>query len=249
MKHAIIADIHANLPALQTVLRDAEQQGCTHHACLGDIVGYYWQPKECVDIIRGMNIPCVQGNHDLYCSTDEPLDGFNPDAAEAVCWTREQLAEDDRQWLRNLPLVQVVDGFTIVHAVLDQPARWGYVFDKPMAATSFAHQTTPVCFFGHTHVPVAFVRDSVVRGGTFSKFKIESGKQYFINVGSVGQPRDNNPRAAYVTYDVETQVIELRRLDCPPPEPPRGGFDSPPVRKPPLGPNSPLISSQKKEAR
>jgi predicted phosphodiesterase len=247
MKYAIIADIHANLPALQTVLRDAEQQGCTHTACLGDLVGYNWQPKECVDIIRGMNIPCVQGNHDLYCSTDEPLDDFKPQAAEAVQWTREQLTVNDRKWLRNLPLVQFIDGFTIVHALLDQPERWGYVFDKLMAATSLQHQTTPVCFFGHTHVPVAFVKDSVVRGGTFSQFKIEAGKQYFINAGSVGQPRDNNPKAGHVTYDLDTQVIELRRLDYPRSEPPPGGFGLFPAPKPPVGPRGPLRAEADEE--
>jgi predicted phosphodiesterase len=87
------------------------------------------------------------------------------------------------------------------------------VFDKLAAAASFTYQNTPICFFGHTHVPVAFVRDSVVRGGTYSKFKIEAGKKYFINVGSVGQSRDGVPKATYVTYDVDEQSIELRRLD------------------------------------
>lgn len=241
MKYAIIADIHANLPALQTVLQDAEQQSCTHTACLGDIVGYCWYPKECVDIIRGMNIPCVQGNWDEYCSSENSLEDFNANTAEMVRWTREQLTEDARQWLRNLPLVQLIDGFTITHGTLDQPERWGYVFDKLMAAASFTYQQTPVCFFGHTHVPVAFIRDSVVRGGTFSKIKIEPGRKYFMNVGSVGQPRDNNPKAAYVTYDLETQIIELRRLDYPRPEPPPGGF---PISKPPVGPRGPLIARQ-----
>lgn len=244
MKYAIIADIHANLPALQSVLRDAEQQGCTHHACLGDLVGYCWNPKECVDIIRGMNLPCVRGDWDVYCSTDEPLEGFNPHAAESARWTREQLTEDDRRWLRNLPLVQVVDGFTIVHAILDQPERWGYVFDKLTAAASLTNQQTPVCFFGHTHIPIAFIKDSVVRGGTFSRFKIESGKQYFINAGSVGQPRDNNPKAAYVSYDLDTQVIELRRLDYPRPQPPPGGVGLAPVPKSPTGPKDPLTAKR-----
>jgi predicted phosphodiesterase len=95
---------------------------------------------------------------------------------------------------------------------LDRPELWGYVFDKSAAAASIAHQKTAVCFFGHTHVPVAFVRDSMVRGGTYTKFKIEPSKQYFINVGSVGQPRDNNPNAAYVIYDIDNETIELRRL-------------------------------------
>jgi len=213
MKFAIIADIHSNLEALQVVLADIKEQKCTHYACVGDVVGYGANPKECLDIIRTMGMPCVKGNHDEYCSTDEELDGFNPHAAEAVNWTRQQLTAEDRQWLRDLKYFRLVTSFSMVHATLDGPQRWGYVFDKLAAAASFTYQNTAVCFFGHTHVPVAFIRDTVVKGGTYSKFKVEPGRKYFINVGSVGQPRDNNPKAAYVIYDMDESTIELRRLD------------------------------------
>ncbi|HTL16123.1 MAG TPA: metallophosphoesterase family protein, partial [Patescibacteria group bacterium] len=128
-------------------------------------------------------------------------------------WTRKQLSPEDKQWLRDLKYVRMVTSFTIVHATLDGPQRWGYVFDKLAAAASFTYQNTSICFFGHTHVPVAFIRDSVVRGGTYSKFKVEPGKKYFINVGAIGQPRDNNPKAAYVVYDSDEGLIELRRLE------------------------------------
>lgn len=213
MKYAIIADIHANLEALQVVLEDIKTQRCTHYACLGDVVGYNANPKECLDIIRSMGMPCVKGNHDEYCSIESNLEGFNPHAAEAVNWTRRQLTEEDRQWLRDLKYIRLVASFSVVHATLDGPQRWGYVFDRLAAAASFTYQNTTVCFFGHTHVPVAFIRDTVVRGGTYSKFKVEPGRKYFINVGSVGQPRDNNPKAAYVTYDLDEGLIELHRLD------------------------------------
>jgi predicted phosphodiesterase len=213
MRYAIIADIHANLEALQVVLDDIQKQKCTHVACLGDVVGYNSNPKECLDIIRGMNIPVVKGNHDEYCSQDENMEGFNPHAAEAIQWTRNQLSEEDRKWLRELKYVRLVQNFTLVHATLDGPQRWGYVFDKLMAAASFTYQNTSVCFFGHTHVPLAFIRDSVVRGGTYSKFKVEPGRKYFVNVGAVGQPRDGNPKCGYVIYDMTEQTIELRRLD------------------------------------
>ncbi len=213
MKFAIIADIHANLEALEAVLADAREQKVTHYACLGDVVGYNANPKECLDIIRSMGMPCVKGNHDEYCSSEGPLDGFNPAAAQAVEWTRRQLTPEDRQWLRELKYMRLVTNFSIVHATLDAPQRWGYVFDKLEAAASLTYQNTSVCFFGHTHVPVAFVRDSVVRGGSYSKFRIEPGKKYFINVGSVGQSRDGVPKATYVIYDVDNQTIELRRLD------------------------------------
>ncbi len=213
MKFAIIADIHANLEALQVVLEDSKKQFVTHYACLGDVVGYNANPKECLDIVRTMNMPCVKGNHDEYCSSEEHLEGFNPAAAEAVNWTRKQLTEDDRQWLRDLKYTRMVTNFTIVHATLDGPQRWGYVFDKLAAAASLTYQNTSVCFFGHTHVPVAFMKDSVVRGGTYSKFKTEPGKKYFINVGAVGQPRDNNPKCSYVVYDTDDGTIEIRRLE------------------------------------
>jgi predicted phosphodiesterase len=213
MKYAIIADIHANLEAFQVVLEDIRDQNCTHYACLGDVVGYNANPKECLDLVRDMGMPCVKGNHDEYCSIDEHLEGFNPHAAEAINWTRQQLSEVDRTWLRDLKYLRLVASFTIVHATLDGPQRWGYVFDKLAAAASFTYQNTQVCFFGHTHVPVAFMRDSVVRGGTYSKFKIEPNRKYFVNVGAVGQPRDGNPKAAYVVFDMVQGTIELRRLD------------------------------------
>ncbi len=213
MKYAVIADIHSNLEALEVVLADAKAQNCTHYCCIGDVVGYGANPRECLEIVRSMGMPCVKGNHDEYCSMDETLEGFNPHAAEAVQWTRQQLSAEERQWLRDLKYVRLVASFTMVHSTLDVPQRWGYVFDKLAAAASFTYQNTAVCFFGHTHVPVAFIRDSVVRGGTYSKFKVEPGRKYFVNVGSVGQPRDLNPKAAYVVYDLDEQTIELRRLD------------------------------------
>jgi len=213
MKYAILSDIHANLEALDVVLRDQKEQGCTHMACLGDIVGYGADPKECLDYVRALEIPVVKGNHDEYAAVEGHLEGFNPKAAQAVEWTRKQLTEDDCRWLRELKYLRILHDFTIVHATLDGPQRWGYVFDKLAAAASFTYQTTDVCFFGHTHVPVAFTRDSVVRGGTYSKFKIVAGRKYFINVGSVGQSRDGVAKATYVIYDMDRRTIELRRLD------------------------------------
>jgi len=213
MRYAVLADIHSNLEALEVILQDSKEQKCTHYCCVGDVVGYGANPKECLDIIRDMGMPCVKGNHDEYCSSEEELEGFNPHAAEAVNWTRKHLTKEDRQWLRDLKYIRLVASFSMVHATLDGPQRWGYVFDKLAAAASFTYQNTSVCFFGHTHVPVAFVRDSVVRGGTYSKFRVEPGKKYFVNVGAVGQPRDGNPKSAYVVYDLDEGTIELRRLD------------------------------------
>lgn len=237
MKYAIIADIHGNWEALNAVLEDIKKRKCAHIVCLGDLVGYGNKPKECVDIVRGMGMPVVKGNQDEMCLSDEDIGALNPQAAENVRWTRQQLSEADKRWLRELKYVETISGFLIVHATLDAPQRWGYVFDKLAASASFTYQKMPVCFFGHTHVPVAFVRDNVVRGGTYSKFKVEPHKQYFVNVGSVGQPRDGNPNAAYVTYDLDLQVIELHRV---PFEKPPGDSGGSPVPAAPWSPKPAL---------
>ena len=106
----------------------------------------------------------------------------------------------------------MVRNFSIVHATLDGPERWGYIFDKWAAAASFTYQNTAVCFFGHTHVPLAFSRDGTVQGGPFSRLQVEVGRKYLVNVGSVGEPRDKNILAAYVIYDFDSGAIELRRV-------------------------------------
>lgn len=213
MRFAIFGDIHANLEALQTVLTDAEQNRCSHFVCLGDVVGYNANPHECVEVVRGLECPIVKGNHDEQASATGDLDGFNALAEEAMEWTRAQLTADDRQWLTDLRLVRQVRDFTIVHATLDTPERWAYVFNQLDAAASFNYQHTSVCFYGHTHAPRAYVRDNSVRAVPFDRLVIEEGKKYFLNVGSVGQPRDGDWRASYCIYDVRERTAELRRLE------------------------------------
>jgi predicted phosphodiesterase len=213
MKYAILSDIHANVDALEVVLKDTKEQGCTHYVCLGDVVGYGPNPRECIEIIRNLNCPTVMGNHDEYVAKEQALTGFNPMAADGIKWTREQLNADEKQWLRELKYVRAVDPFTIVHATLDLPERWAYVFDKLAAAASFNYQHTAVCFNGHTHIPIAFIRTPAgIQGGLYTKIKIEVARKYFVNVGSIGQPRDRNPKASYVIFDLLNNVIESRRV-------------------------------------
>ena len=213
MRFAIFGDIHGNLEALQSVLADAEMNQCTHFVCLGDIVGYNANPHECLEVIRGMEIPVVKGNHDEQASGDDDLNYFNPLAATAIDWTRKQLTADQKDWLRNLRYVRQVRDFTIVHATLDTPEKWGYVFNPLDATASINYQHTGLCLCGHTHIPMAYVREGRVRELPFSKIHIERGKKYFINVGSVGQPRDGDWRSSYGIYDSNEQSVELRRIE------------------------------------
>src|SRR6059036_3456988 len=212
MRFAIFSDIHANLEALEAVLSDASERHCTHFICLGDIVGYNANPRECVEIVRDLDCPTVKGNHDEQASQPEASGDFNEMAERAMTWTRAQLSDEDKKWLRDLRLQRQVRDFTIVHATLDTPAQWGYVFNNLDAAASFTYQHTTVCFFGHTHVPMAFVRDDGVKRMKIEQLRIEPSKKYFVNTGSVGQPRDSDWRAAYRIYHIEGAVVEQRRV-------------------------------------
>jgi len=212
MRFAILSDLHANLEATEAVLADARERGCTHFVCLGDVVGYNANPHECVEIVRKLACPVVKGNHDEQASLTESSRGFNALAEAAINWTRAHLTKEDKEWLRDLQLSLQIRDFTIVHATLDSPDQWGYVFNNLDAVASFAHQDTATCFFGHTHVPGAFVRDDGVKRVKVEQLTLEEGKKYFINVGSVGQPRDGDWRAAYCIYHLEDHVVEQRRV-------------------------------------
>jgi predicted phosphodiesterase len=212
MRFAIFSDTHGNLEALEAVLADARERRCTHFVCLGDIVGYNANPHECVERIRELDCPTVKGNHDEQASLSLSTSDFNELAERAIQWTRDNLTEEDKQWLRELPLQKKVRDFTIVHATLDTPAQWGYVFNNLDAAASFTYQHTTVCFFGHTHVPMVFIRDEGVRREWIDHIRIEPTKKYLINMGSVGQPRDGNWRAAYCIYDIENNLVEQLRV-------------------------------------
>lgn len=212
-KYAILGDVHGNWEALSVVLRDAEELGVDSYVCVGDVVGYNADPARCLNKIREIGCTVVRGNHDHYCSHEECLEDFHPLAARVVDWTRNQLDDDGIEFLRNMRLSTKVDGFTIVHSTLDMPEKWGYVFDCLEADANFNYQSTSVCFHGHTHVPVAYVKRGMTDRIEYGKIRIVLGQKYFINVGSVGQPRDGNPRAAYAFYDAEKREVELRRLE------------------------------------
>jgi predicted phosphodiesterase len=212
MRVAVLSDVHANLEALEAVLRDARDHQCTHYVCLGDVVGYNANPRECLNIVREQAWPSVKGNHDEQASLAQPAADFNEWAQQAILWTRQQLSETDRAWLHDLPIQLQVDDFTIVHATLNAPGEWGYVFTPSDATVSFKHQQTAICFFGHTHVQGAFLCDGSAKEISTHMIRIESGKKYFVNAGSVGQPRDGDWRAAYCIFRSDENLIEQRRV-------------------------------------
>src|SRR5262249_56403123 len=147
--------------------------------------------------ISEMDCAIVKGKHDEQASLAESSRDFKETAEAAIQWTRDHLTAEDIEWLHELKLQPQVRDFTIVHATLDTPAQWGYVFNNLDAAASFTYQHTTVCFYGHTHVPVAFIRDEGVERQRIDKLRIDPGKKYFINVASVGQPPAGDWHAPY----------------------------------------------------
>jgi predicted phosphodiesterase len=213
MRIALFGDIHANLEALEAVLADTAAQGVTDYVCTGDVVGYNADPSACLEIVREMDCPIVKGNHDEDASGTHSLDAMNPIAAAALQWTRSQLTDEQRQWLRRLRMVRQVADFTVVHSTLDQPANWNYVTNRFDAMANFSYQFTQVCFNGHTHVPRVYVKADKVNEIAAESIVIEDGAKYFINIGSVGQPRDGDWRAAYAIYDTEKKLVVIRRVE------------------------------------
>ncbi len=211
-KYAILGDIHANIEALAAVVDDARSQSVTDFVCVGDVVGYNASPRECVDLVRDLNCLTIRGNHDHYCSYPESLDDFHPLAASVIEWTRRQLPEDHLNWLQNLKMQAVVGGFMMVHSTLDMPERWGYVFDTLEAEAHLSYQNMALCFHGHTHVPIVFEKQRVVIRTEPVNTRIQLGRKYFINTGSVGQPRDGDPRASYCIYHFKMREVEFRRV-------------------------------------
>jgi diadenosine tetraphosphatase ApaH/serine/threonine PP2A family protein phosphatase len=159
-----------------------------------------------------MECPIVKGNHDEQACEVTDLSYFNPLAARAIQWTRDQLTDEHKEWLKALKFSRLVRNFTIVHSTLDSPASWGYVLSDLDASASFSYQHTQLCFYGHTHVPRAFIRDTRVHEVAPDLITLEAGKKYFFNAGSVGQPRDQDWRASYAIYTPAEQTIQWRRL-------------------------------------
>lgn len=227
MKRALISDIHANLEALQAVLEDIGQQGVTRICCLGDIIGYGPNPCECLDLVMRSCELSILGNHDQAAMWDP--DGFNPVALRAVYWTRDQLerrdvsrelAEERWDFLGNLPRSHSEDGCLFVHGSPREPTN-EYVFPEDVynqrKMDALFNRIERCCFQGHTHIPGVFTLSGefITPDECDHRFRL-SGVKAMFNVGSVGQPRDSDPRACYVIVDeADDLTVEFRRVAYP----------------------------------
>ncbi|MBN1573227.1 MAG: metallophosphoesterase family protein [Deltaproteobacteria bacterium] len=224
MNYAVLSDVHGNIEALTAVLEDVERSSVMKIVFLGDVVGYGADPAECLRLIEGASDISVVGNHDLAIADGSGLDDLNEDAALAARWTATLVSDYDRKKMMKLPLehVEADSGIHFVHGSPDRPERFNYILSKWDAEKGFAGCGSRVVFVGHSHIPAAFVELEYRRTFTgevrrvkeldASKIQLETGYRYIINVGSVGQPRDGDPRATYGIYDSGNQTFYLKRV-------------------------------------
>ena len=213
MRWAIISDIHANLQALEAVLRKADSVGWDRMICLGDIVGYGAEPDECVELVSARCEATVMGNHDAAVLGTADTSHFSIPAREAVEWTAGRLSADNRRYLRDLPYSMEFDSFEIVHSTPEDPPAWHYLLSEFDAAALYDSFGADLLFYGHTHRACVFQRSG---GGEVNRlepqgFAPAAGNRYIINAGSVGQPRDGDPRASFVLLDTQGRWVEFYR--------------------------------------
>jgi diadenosine tetraphosphatase ApaH/serine/threonine PP2A family protein phosphatase len=218
MRFAVISDVHANLEALEVVLADIEARRPDALICLGDFVGYGPDPVACVERLRPRLGGAVVGNHDRAAIGQLDIAGFNPFASAAILWTREQLTDAVRDYLRALPERLVRSGVLAVHGSPRLPVD-EYVLDAGVARDSFEAAEFHLALVGHSHIPGAFVHDGervVARAlPPGEPLALRAEWRYILNVGSVGQPRDGDPRAAYLWLDEGAATAMLIRLEYP----------------------------------
>jgi diadenosine tetraphosphatase ApaH/serine/threonine PP2A family protein phosphatase len=215
MRLAVISDLHANLEALDAVLRRARDLGATDYACLGDVVGYGADPEACVERVRALPLlAAIRGNHDTMVATGDIDPYTNPRAVLAVVWTREVLPAADLAWLGGLPLSRVLSPrLSLVHDSPAEPGSWRYITDERDGALDLEGLTTNLCFYGHTHQPLALQRGvGRLPFDEQNPLVLDPAGTYLVNIGSVGQPRDGDPRASFGIYDDDQGVVELHRV-------------------------------------
>jgi len=220
MRYAVLSDVHANLEALTAVLRRLNMLAVDRIVCLGDIVGYHADPRACLELLRASGAHLIAGNHDRAATGKKDPSDFGFAARRAVLWTQGKLEEADRRFLDGLPVFDHLDGFAIVHAALhpepneDLHLSTRSRVDRSLAALASGRFDARVCFFGHTHRPVAHeLRDNRYVSHSADRIvPLAPDGVYLVNPGSVGQPRDGDQRAAFLVYDTRAQTIAFHRV-------------------------------------
>jgi predicted phosphodiesterase len=217
VKIGVFSDVHGNVEALDAVLDRLDKEGVDKMYCLGDLVGYGPEPDECVKRVLSIASRTVLGNHDEAAAFSLTAEDFNSMARTAITWTQSVLSTESKKKLAALPPKVHEDGILLVHASPQNPEEWTYIFYLGDAIQAFKAMDEPLCLTGHSHVPMAFVRDKDgnVFTGPSDLLLLESGKTYIVNPGSVGQPRDGDPRSSCGVFDTAEGSFTWLRVPYP----------------------------------
>lgn len=220
MRYGIFGDVHSNIEALEVVLAALRAARVDRFLCLGDLVGYGADPRAVLEQVRRLDMAVVAGNHDWATAGVITCEQFNEAARTAVEWTRGVLNRNETAYLKSLPLTAVGEGFTLAHGTLDHPELFDYLLNRVTACDQAELMTTQILFVGHTHLPVVFEVDlhhdrcrTTMLTGDITRVALRPDRRYVINVGSVGQPRDGDPRASCGILDTGAQTVEVMRLE------------------------------------
>jgi diadenosine tetraphosphatase ApaH/serine/threonine PP2A family protein phosphatase len=216
MRYGVLGDIHGNLAALEAVLAALARERVDSIVTVGDVVGYGAAPRECIALLREHGVLAVMGNHDAAVLDQLDTAYFNVYARAAAAWTRGILVRTDRSWLASLPLALHLEHCSVAHGTLHRPELFNYIQTPDDADPSLDVMPLPVCFVGHSHVPVTLMRlrsDPARTAYTVEpEVDVEEAHRALVNVGSVGQPRDEDPRTAYAVFDSDRGHVSIRRL-------------------------------------
>ena len=214
MRYGIISDIHGNFEALDVAIGHLKSLDVDAFVCVGDIVGYGADPNSCMDAVRDLTEKVVAGNHDCAAVGLTDIEHFNQYARESALWTARNLNAAHNQYIKMLPLTLSLENALIVHATPNEPQQWSYLMTQFQFMNAFHHFAEKICFIGHSHLPIVFQQSEQSSGpveGTL--FHLVDRSRYIVNVGSVGQPRDNDPRLCCCLYDSSKMTVELLRLE------------------------------------
>jgi len=217
MVFLIVSDMHSNLESLDAFLEYSQDLAYDKIVNLGDVVGYNANPNEVVDWVRKNADVSLAGNHDYAVLDKTDTSYFNGYALDACLWTQTVLSKRNTKYLDSLPVMQKKYKITWAHSSPYEPERWHYISNTHDGETNFEYFATRLCFVGHTHLPLILKEnpDETVEGGFSETYELESDCRYIINVGSLGQPRDGDPRATFVTYDTKTDTVQYHRYEYP----------------------------------
>lgn len=215
MRYGIISDVHSNIEALQAVLTELDSMSVDQLICLGDIVGYGPNPNECCSMLLERGCVSIAGNHDEAAATESGVDYFSPLAREALEWNRAALTREHLAFLAELPRERHFDGFNIVHGA--PVYHFDYILDVIDAQAAFSRTDAALTFVGHSHIAEVYYQDAASR--TYQQRLLHGGRvdltpeyRYIVNPGSVGQPRDRNPQAAFAVIDAAEGYVDVRRV-------------------------------------